>query len=351
MLTLMRDRWRTWAAAWALTHHPRRGFYQPTEAVTGARGGLLLRAGWGDQQFPGLTVTIRFPRALDVQRLRDVLAEDTSLDTLPGRAGARRGTRIVPAVQPSMRWRKPPEFALTETSLVWRRAFAWGVPRTIQLMPWVETLLAAVARATPGFTGRCECCGVNEVKRHVLVDGMPMLLCSGCQQRMLAEGELAERAYEMTEANHGVGAVLAGLAALVGATGWAAVSALTQHEFAAAAIGIGALVAWAYRRGAGRVDALGRVVAAAFTLASVTLGDMLLFAGWVARARPDVGFRLDAGWLVYLSAWKQRPAEQVITLLFAALGAWVAFKALERPKLKRTIQPAEPGSAEDRRAA
>jgi len=351
MLTLMRDRWRTWAKSWALTHHPRRGFYQPTEAVTGARDGLLLRAGWGDQQFPGVTVTIRFPRALDVQRLRDALAEDVSLDALPGKGGARRGIKVVPAIQTSMRWAKPPEYALTETNLVWRRAFAWGAPRTINLMSWVETLLAAVARATPVFAGRCEGCGVNEVRCHVLVDGMPMLLCTGCQQRTLAEGELAERAYEMTEANHGVGAVLAGLAALVGATGWAAVSAVTQHEFAAAAIGIGALVAWAYRRGAGRVDALGRGVAAGFTLASVTLGDVLLFAGWVARARPDIGFRLDAGLAVYLSAWRERPADQAITLLFAGLGAWVALKALARPKLKRTIEPAEPGGAEDQRAA
>jgi len=36
MLTPTRDRWKTWAQAWALTHHPRRGFLQPTEAVTGA---------------------------------------------------------------------------------------------------------------------------------------------------------------------------------------------------------------------------------------------------------------------------------------------------------------------------
>ena len=350
MLTLTRDRWKTWAQAWALTHHPRRGFLQPTEAVTGTRSNLLLRAGWGDGQFPGLTLTIRFPRAIDVQRLRDQLADDASLDTLPGRSGARRALKVVAAIQPSMRWGKPPELALTDTSLVWRRTFAWGVPGTTKLMSWVETLLAAVARATPCFAGRCESCGVTEVKRHVLVDGMPMLLCAGCQQRTIAEGEMAERAYEMTEANVGVGAALAGLAALVGATGWAAVSALTEREFAAAAIGIGALVAWAYRRGAGRVDGPGRALAAAFTLASVTLGDILLFAGWVAKARPDLGFRLDAGVLVYLSAWSKRPADQVMTLLFAALGAWVAFKGLERPKLRKTIESAEPG-AQNKRAA
>jgi hypothetical protein len=351
MLTLMRDRWRTWAKSWALTHHPRRGFYQPTEAVTGARDGLLLRAGWGDQQFPGVTVTIRFPRALDVQRLRDALAEDVSLDALPGKGGARRGIKVVPAIQTSMRWAKPPEYALTETNLVWRRAFAWGAPRTINLMSWVETLLAAVARATPVFAGRCEGCGVNEVRRHVLVDGMPMLLCTGCQQRTLAEGELAERAWEMTEANHGVGAVLAGFAGLVGATGWAAVSALTQREFAAAAIGIGALVAWAYRRGAGRVDTLGRGIAAAFTLMSVTLGDILLFAWWVAGARPDVGFRFDAGLSVYLSAWAKRPGDQVMTLVLAGVGAWVAFSALARPKLRHTIHQPDEADTTTRRAA
>ena len=349
MLTLGRDRWTTWARAWSLTHHTRRGFLQRTEAVTGARSGLLLRAGWGDQNVPGLTVTIRFPRAVDVTRLRDQLAEDSALDQLPGKSGARRGIKVVAAAQPAMRWGKPPEYSLTETSLVWRRVFSWGTPRALKLMGWIDTLLASVARATPGFNGRCESCGTTEVRTHVLVDGLPMLLCAGCQQRTLAEGELAERAYEMTEANHGVGAALAGLGALVGATGWAAVSTLTQREFAAAAIGIGVLVAWAYRRGAGRVDIPGRVLAAAFTLASITLGDILLFAGWVAKARPDIGFRLDAGWFVYLSSWRQRPADQVITLFFAGVGAWVAFKALERPKLKRTIQAAEP--AEEKRAA
>ena len=350
MLTLTRDRWTTWARAWALTHQRRRGLLQATEAVAGARAGLLLRAGWGDARYPGLTVTIRFPRVVDLQRLRDQLAEDTTLDALPGKGGARRGLKVVAAVQAS-RWGKPPEYALTDTSLVWRRVFSWGTPRTVTLMSWVETLLAAVGRATPGVAGRCESCGVNEVREHVLVDGLPMLLCAGCQQRTVAEGELAEQAYAMTEANHGVGAALAGLAALVGANGWAAVSALTQREFAAAAIGIGALVAWAYRRGAGRIDAAGRVVAAVFTLVSVTLGDILLFAGWVARARPDIGFRLDAGALVYLSAWRQRPTEQVVTLLFAGVGAWVAFKALERPKLKRTIEPAAPAADDHRRAA
>jgi hypothetical protein len=61
----------------------------------------------------------------------------------------------------------------------------------------------------------------------------------------------------------------------------------------------------------------------------------------VARARPDIGFNLEAGWSVYLSAWQKRPADQVITILLAAAGAWVAFQVLAAPKLTHTIQQAD----------
>jgi hypothetical protein len=351
MATLIKDRWAVWARDWGLSHGARGGLVRRTETVAGERHGLLFTACSGDDQYPGLSVTVRFPRTLDVQGLRARLADDASLDTLPGRTGARRATRVVTTVKPVVRWGKPPEYSLTESSFVWRRVFPWRTPKPAQVQAWVDTLVDAVSRSTPVFNGRCESCGTVEVPKHVLVDGVPMRLCAGCQQRTLAEGEMAERAYEMTEANHGVGAALAGFAAIVGAVAWAAVSALTQREFAAAAIGIGVLVAWAYRRGAGRVDVLGRVVGAAFTLASVTLGDILLFAWWVAKARPDVGYQFDAGLYVYGSAWHDRPADQVITLLFASIGAWVAFKALERPKLRHTIQQAGDAASATKRAA
>src|SRR5580765_1316314 len=101
MVTIRSGGWTSWAREWGLAHQKRQGLLQRTEAVTGARGGLLLRAGWGDEQYPGLTVTIRFPRAVDVQRLRDQLAQDVSLDALPGKASARNGTKVVAAVRGS----------------------------------------------------------------------------------------------------------------------------------------------------------------------------------------------------------------------------------------------------------
>ena len=336
-----KGRWTAWAREWGLSCGAHGGIFHRTEDVAGRRNSLLFRAIFGERGYPILTVIVRFPRTNDVQRLRERLADDTTLDALSGKARTRRAVRVVAPTISGTRWSRPAEYILSEASLTWRKAFPWARPDPVLVQGWVDTLVAAVARATPVFGTQCETCGLGGVERHVLVDGVPMLLCTGCQQRTQTEGEMAERAYEMTEANHGAGAMLAGMAAVAGAVCWAALSLLTQREFAAAAIGIGALVAWAYRRGADRVDGLGRFVSAALTLMSVTLGEILLFAWWVAKARPDIGYRIDAGLQTYRSAWRERPGDQAITLLFACLGAWVAFKALEKPQLRRTIQSAD----------
>jgi len=351
MSLLLKDRWKDWARQWGLTHFPQQGWLSRTEHVVGERNGLLVRVGWGTDRSASLITCIRFPRAADLERLRQQLAADAALDELPGKGGARRHMAIEDGVKKPVRFGAIPEFTLAPTSLTWRRVFPWALPKTERVSAWVDALVAAVARATPVFDGRCETCATGVAKRHVLVDGMPMRMCSDCQQRANAAGDMAERTYDMTEANHVVGSGLSAFAAVTGAAAWAAVGALTHREFAAAAIGIGALVAWAYRRGAGRVDAIGRVVSAAFTLGSVVLGEILMYAWWVAKARPDIGFRIDAGCYVYLTSWKTEPGGCVITLLFGALGAWVASKALERPKLRQRIEPAEGSATEERRAA
>src|SRR5262249_34529414 len=151
-------------------------------------------------------------------------------------------------------------------------------------------------------------------------------------------GEMADRAYDMKETRHLSGAFLAFLAALVGAVAWAAIAALTNRIFAMAAIGIGALVAWSYRRGADRVDLAGRVIAACMTIVSVVMGEILLMTWWVAKANPQIGFNLDAGWYVYMKTWAEHPGDEVMPLFFGLVGAWVATQALQRPKLKAKIE-------------
>jgi hypothetical protein len=351
MAFFLKNKWQEWAREWGLAHHPHKGWLYPTEAIVGERKGLLLRVGWGSQEKPGLIVCIRFPRALDVERLRSALADDDTLDVLPGKGLARRKMVLESSVPRVQIVGRPPEFILGETSLVWRRVYSFSVPKAAQIASWVDALVAAVGRATPVFDGRCESCGTGVVRRYVLVDGLPAMICTSCQQRMRSEGDMADRTYDMIEVRYLAGATRGLAAALGGAVAWAAIGAATERMFAAAAIGIGALVAWAYRQGAGRVDKVGRAIAAGLTLVSVVAGEILLYAWWVAKAQPEVGFRLDAGAYVYAQAWVKSPGQEIMALVFGLVGAWAASQALQRPKLHANIEEEVDPASEQRKAA
>jgi len=341
MSFLPKSRWQEWAREWGLAHDPQKGWLYPNERVTGERKGLLVRVAWGPRETPGLFTCIRFPRVGDVERLRQALIADDTLDALPGKGAARKRMALESEVKKVYVVGRPPELILSDRSLVWRRTFPWSPPKPEHLASWVDTLVAAVARATPVFDGRCESCGTGVVRQYVLVDGLPAMICTTCQQRIRSEGEMADRTYDMLEARHVAGASRAFLAAMVGAFCWAAIGALTQRIFAAAAIGIGALVAWAYRSGAGRVDRGGRVIAACLTVLSVVMGETLLYAWWVYQKHPEVGFSPEIGWRVFVQSWIESPGQEVVTMIFALVGAWAASSALQRPKLRTTIETAD----------
>jgi hypothetical protein len=350
MSILLKDQWRDWARDWGLAHHPEKGWMRRTEWMAGEHNGLLVRVGWGTEGDPGFVVLIRFPRVGDVDRLRQALIDDETLDALPGKGAARRRIVIESGPKKAVRLGSVPEFSLTENSLVWRRVFRFSTPKAGQLQSWVDALIVAVTRTTPRFDGRCEVCATGAATRYVLVNEVPMMMCATCQQRLSAEGEMAERTYEMTEARHLPGLALGLVAALGGAVAWAAIEVLTNRIFAAAAVGIGALVAWTYKRGAGRVDAAGRVIAGGLTLVSVVLGEIMIYAWMVMKARPEIGFNLEAGWYVYVKMWGDSPGSEAITILFALVGAWVAAKALERPQLRARIEAGETTSGQSKAA-
>jgi hypothetical protein len=349
---LPKSEWQQWAQEWGLTHSPQKGWLSRTERVVGLYQGVLVQVGWGGEKNASLIVRLRYPRTANVEGLRNALIADSTLDTLPGHGGGRRKMTTGTFAPTRVHLWKAPEFTIDDTTLGWFRAPGFGGLRSREVRGWVETLVNAVRRATPGFAGRCEQCQTGATRQLVMVDEVPMMLCLGCQQRLRSEGEMAERTYEMTEARHLMGGAFAVVAAAVGAIGWAGLAALTSRIIAAAAIGIGALVAWAYRRGAGRLDAVGRIIGAVLTVGSVVLGQVLYYAWLVSHLRPDLGFRVAAGWEVYGSSWSRDPGIEILALAFAMLGAWVAMKALQRPKQHKVIREAgEAPSQEDRRAA
>jgi len=92
------------------------------------------------------------------------------------------------------------------------------------------------------------------------------------------------------------------------------------------------------------------VIAAALTVSSVVLGEILMLAWWIAQRYPEVGFDLNAGWLAYQRSWTSAPGDEGAALFFGVVGAWVASRALQKPKLAAKIESAEAEAQRDRAA-
>jgi hypothetical protein len=331
-----------------MAHVPQKGSLTRNEKVAGLHDGVLVNVGWGGDKNASLIVRLRFPKAADVDRLRAALVDDVTLDTLPGKTGARRKLAVGPLKPLEIRW-KHPEYLVDDESFTWCRRPGFRGVSAKDVPGWVGTLVQAVRRVTPGFAERCEQCGTSPVRSFVTVDDAPMILCNTCQQRILAEGEMAERAYDMTEARHLNGLCAAMFAALVGAILWAAVAVFTDRILVAGAMGIGLLVALAYKWGAQKLDNVGRVIGFVMTLGSVVLGQVIYYAWIVSEMRPELGFRFDVGWEVYKNAWAHEAKTEVFAVFFGLIGAWVASAALIRPKQSKTIRGS--GEVDLRKAA
>jgi hypothetical protein len=332
--------WKAWAAEWGLQHHPQESWLYRDERVVGMRDGRLVDVSWSGQNKIQLVILVRFPRVESVQRVRDALIADPALDSFPGK-GAKRRRMVRDDDVSKIRKRRPlPEFTLGERNLIWARRFPFASPKPAQVRKWVETLLSAVGRATQPFDGHCEKCHAASVRGFVLVDSIPTILCGTCQQRLLAEGDLAERSYDLQTANHLGGSILGLCAAFVGAVVWAAVEVMTGYIYAALAMAMGLAVARAYRRGAGRIDGLGRVIGAALTLGSVVLGDILIITATLLHKHPGEGVPFVRAMELYASVAAKSPYKLAPPLLFGLFGVWVSTVTLRRPKLKADIRAA-----------
>lgn len=340
-----KSKWTDWANAWSLSHRPQKGKLYRDEAVSGQRQNLLFQAQWTGEKGTLLSVAIRFTPGPDLERVRAALVADASLDALPGKGKARNKTKVE-REEKQMYIGGIPEFSLYDDHFVWRRTFSWGTPKPDQVRGWVECLLGAVSRAGLRHDPLCEDCRQRTVDGYVLVNSIPVRLCPSCQQARTSAGELAERSYEMKEAQHARGILFALGGMLAGAAVWAGVAIGLHRMFAMVGVGTGALVAWAYHKGAGKVDVSGKAIAATMTVLAVAIGDILFTTWAVAQARPDIGFNLPVGLATTIGLALDDPRDTIVSLIFALVGAFVAVGALQKPKLKPVIE--QPG---DRRAA
>lgn len=358
MSFLDQSKWKKWAEEWGLIHFPQKALSYPNEWMAGPHQGRLIKVSWSGGRYPRLYVMVRFPKVESADILRENVRRDDNLAKLPGwkrikpqqrakvlSATPASGATLAPAglnfKQFNVQWGPAQDLVVGERALVWSHSFSWSRPNAAKIRDWVERLVQTVSRWTAPFQGRCESCNSAQVDRFVLFEGVPVLMCSACRDRLSMEGHMAQQRYDEEEANYTLGIAYGVMAAIVGGAIWALIAAWTGRIFAALAIGIGFIVALGYKLGAKKVDRIGQIFGAVLTLASVVLGMIFFYAYQVMAYKPELGFRLDAGVWVFLKVLEESPADIILPLFFGAIGAFVAVSALAKPRFAPKIEAPE----------
>jgi hypothetical protein len=362
------SQWKQWAQSWGLVHHPQGRFSYPNEWMAGPYQGYLVKVGWGGDRGRRLLVLVRFPRVEDPATLRERLRQEESLWGLPGwkrikpepdaKVPVALGSALVPQGSDFGRlfsgtdalWTR--ELTVGERGVLWSHEFSLRRPKPVQVQDWVERLVRALTKWLAPFSGRCEECGGSITGSFVMFEGVPAYICEGCRERYRTQAQLAAASYAQEDANYVLGLAFGVLAAAVGGTIWALLAIFTGRMFAVAGIGIGFLVAWSYLKGAKKIDLLGQAMSAVLTLAGVVFGMTVLYAHAVSRMRPDVGFRLDAGWYVFTRMLRESPGDILFAMFCGVLGAAGAVSFLRRPRFTPRIeQPEEAARGQARKKA
>ncbi|MGQ0797097.1 MAG: hypothetical protein ACT4OI_04425, partial [Methanobacteriota archaeon] len=116
------------------------------------------------------------------------------------------------------------------------------------------------------------------------------------------------------------------LAALLGGAVWGVILGVTEYIFALLAVGIGAFIGWAMRRGAGRVSVGVIGVAAVLTLFSVYIGEIVAISIWIM---PLGGTPADAV-AIYPLVAAGSPGDTFLSYVFGLIGVAVSARYLWR---------------------
>ncbi len=172
-----------------------------------------------------------------------------------------------------------------------------------------------------------------------LMNGVPVFICPGCQEKVHHELDQAAINYDAIVPNYPNGLALGIGAAVLGGVAWGLVAYAINRIFLYGAILIGYFVAGGILKGTGKVTRFGQVIIPIFTVASVLFGDAIFYTLAIMKHEgAPFSTRLLGAVLSHL--WEiEREGGGVLTILFALVGAGYALYAARKPKFKAAFQP------------
>lgn len=307
------------SAITGLTHYPGQGPWTgKAGSLVGPKDGYLAAVGIAKvQNSAALIVFLRFQNSGQPQLLKTAIEQNAALK--------------------GKKWGKLAEVG--PDFLRWEWKYSFSKPKLEEAAQLITTLVESLKGAVSPFDNRCEHCRNSSSPTLMLMNGLPVYFCSGCQEKVRQELDQAALQYEAIEPNYPNGILLGAGAALAGALAWGGVAYSLHRIFLYGAIGIGYLVALGVIKGTGKVTRLGQILTPLLTVASVLFGDAIFFTLSVMKEEniPFSG-QLLKGVVVHL--WEiELQSGGAISLLFALGGAAYALYAARKPKFSVNFEP------------
>jgi hypothetical protein len=320
----MSDKWMTeLAAITGLTHYPKQGPFAQGGAVIGDRDGYLLAIGPAhvDRQ-SSINLMLRFPETQQPDGFRPLV--DQALEKAPTFPGSER--KAIKDMQ------------VGADFFLWQWNYSFGKPKADQVAALATAMVDAAKQVAPKFAGKCEICKSNSASEILLRNAVPGYYCSGCQEKLRAEGAVADQAYDALPTNFPKGLLFGVIAALVGGAAWGLVAYAINRIFLWGGVVIGGLVSWAVFKGIGKINTAGKIAVGILTVASVLFGDALFYA--LAAAREfKISFSMELLKLALQSLWELEANQNgAFSIGAALLGAGYIMHTKRKPKFTPEFQ-------------
>ncbi len=275
-----------------LQHYPLQGPWgRKSGTVIGTRDGYVTAIGFLRSREAKIVILVRFKKVEQPELVKSAVSQSTAVSKKHG--------KLAEVGNDFLRWE-------------WKYSFT--KPKAEDVTRLADALRESIKRVAQGFDGRCEHCTSASTQAMTLMNGVPVFICPGCQEKVHHELDQAAINYDAIVPNYPNGLALGIGAAVLGGVAWGL-------------------------KGTGKVTRFGQVIIPIFTVASVLFGDAIFYTLAIMKHEgAPFSTRLLGAVLSHL--WEiEREGGGVLTILFALVGAGYALYAARKPKFKAAFQP------------